>query len=173
MIFINLTALGCSIWFSYDITKIEIEGAKSCDVSDLYDCPAARENWKDFMDFFGSLTATYFCVLTLVLIVSFVILIRAMNKFAHATMSTLKKSISYLFGLLVLSYTLRSVILLGEGHYGFVQAFARQELQLFFWPTLDLMTLIPILLMHHQFTRPSRRSRLRFPFQECQECRLP
>jgi hypothetical protein len=128
VIFINLTALGWSIWFSYEITAIEIKGAKSCDVSDLYDCPIARETWKDFMDFFGSVTAVYFCVLTLVLIASFVILLRAMNKFAHATMSTLKKSISYLFGLLVLSYTLRSAILLGEGHYGFVQVFARQEL---------------------------------------------
>ena len=150
VIFINLTAFGWCVYFSYEISKIEIQGAKSCDVPDLYNCPAARESWESFMNFFGWVTATYFCVLTLVLIVSFVILLRSMNKFTHATVSTLKKSITYLFGLLVLSYTLRSAILLGEGHYGFVQVWSRQELQLFLWPILDFTTLIPILLMHYQ-----------------------
>jgi len=87
VILINLTALGWCIYFSYKITQIEIEGAKICDGSDLYNCPAAREKWRSFMEFFGWMTAIYFSVLTLVLIVSFVILFLEMNKFTHSTMS--------------------------------------------------------------------------------------
>ena len=70
------------------------------------------------MEIMGSISGIFYSVLTISLVASFVLLSRALkNRFQSEEMIQLSKSINFLFLVLVISFTLRTLFLFGEGHY--------------------------------------------------------
>lgn len=62
------------------------------------------------------------------------------------------KSIRLMFGFFVLSYALRTIVLMIQGQtYKIIKSkFARQELELVLWSLFDLLSLLPVLIIHNK-----------------------
>ena len=106
-----------------------------------------------YMEVLGWITGTLYTILTLCLITTYIVLNKQLNQiFDKSTSREVFKSINMLFGVLVASYTLRTLFLYFQGHYRLVihQKFVRLEGELILWPLFDFMCLIPILLMHRK-----------------------
>ena len=83
--------------------------------------------FKNFMIMMGVISGLFYSLLTILMIVSYYYLNRALKKrFQSDEMNQLSKVINILFFVLVLSFTLRTFFLFGEGRY---QTFVQQE----FW----------------------------------------
>ena len=83
--------------------------------------------FKNFMIMMGVISGLFYSLLTILMIVSYYYLNRALKKrFQSDEMNQLSKAINILFFVLVLSFTLRTFFLFGEGRY---QTFVQQE----FW----------------------------------------
>jgi len=74
--------------------------------------------FKSFMELMGGVGGVFYGVLTIMLVVSYYYLNKALGKrFDTQEMKVLSTAINYLFFVLVLSFALRTGFLLGEGHY--------------------------------------------------------
>ena len=74
--------------------------------------------FKGFMVMMGGISGFFYSLLTILLIVSFYYLNRALKKrFQSEEMNQLSRAINTLFLVLVISFTLRTFFLFGEGHY--------------------------------------------------------
>lgn len=107
----------------------------------------------EFMKLLGGIGGFFYALLTLTLILSFIKLNKSMKKrFLNVELINLSKSIHLLFLVLVVSFTLRTIFLLFEGHYQYFvyQEYWRLQLQLVLWPFFDFLALCPILVMHHK-----------------------
>ena len=60
-----------------------------------------------------------------------------------------KKSVTVLFLLFIVAYTLRAIYLFEEGKTTEMSEFFRNELQFLFWPLIDSLSIIPVLIFHH------------------------
>ena len=83
--------------------------------------------FKDFMIMMGGISGFFYSLLTVLLVLSYYYLNRALKKrFQSEEMNQLSKAINILFFVLVLSFALRTFFLFGEGHY---ETLVKQE----FW----------------------------------------
>ena len=83
--------------------------------------------FRSFMIMMGVISGFFYSLLTILMVVSYYYLNRALKKrFQSDEMNQLSRAINILFFVLVLSFTLRTFFLFGEGNY---QTFIHQE----FW----------------------------------------
>jgi hypothetical protein len=148
---INLSALLMGIYLAVKIQFELMNFYKSCDASGaaIEDCDDSK--WADFFSFFGEVTGFYVAVLLVVLLVSYYLMASALQKYTIPSLKTYKKTVQILFFLLTTSYTLRAVLLFGQGHYyNFLNVFWRDEGQFLIWPCIDALSIIPVLVFHHK-----------------------
>ena len=79
--------------------------------------------WRNFMRVFGLTTGFFVVFLELILICSYVLMVRALNQFTKKEMKHYQKSVTILFLLFLFSYSIRAAYLFGEGHYAFLSEF--------------------------------------------------
>ena len=104
-----IVAVCCMIWFTIGIDLHLDHIINSTTEQEL----VAEAAWSKFMKIFGSTTAVFYTLLACALIFSFVVLNRALKKFAHHSLDETKKKIKMFFSFLVLGFILRSLFLDG------------------------------------------------------------
>lgn len=101
----------------------------------------------------GIISGTYYVLLTTLLIIVYIMLNRTLRKnFSNQAAKEILNSVNMFFGVLVVSYTLRTAFLFFQGHYYlFIKKyFVRMELELCVWPLFDFLAIIPIFLIHYK-----------------------
>lgn len=74
--------------------------------------------FKTFMELMGGISGFYYSLLTVSLIASYYYLRKTLHKrFESHELTELSKVINTLFLVLVISFSLRTILLFGEGHY--------------------------------------------------------
>ena len=97
-------AVGCMVYFTIGI---EI-------VTDKYvNKPYNSDPWTKFMEIYGQTTASFYTILALVMLMSYIFLKVTLNRYAHSSLNKPKKVINFLFAALVVCYLLRAAILDG------------------------------------------------------------
>lgn len=105
-----IVAVCCMIWFTIGI-DLHLDHIINSTTEQEYQ--VAEAAWSKFMKIFGSTTAVFYTLLACALIFSFVVLNRALKKFAHHSLDETKKKIKMFFSFLVLGFILRSLFLDG------------------------------------------------------------
>ena len=83
------------------------------------ECPALT--FDKFMTILGAVSGLFYCILTIGLIIAFISLNRAITKrYNENQIRSISKTINGLFCVLVISYSLRTVFLLGQGQYQYI-----------------------------------------------------
>jgi hypothetical protein len=101
----------------------------------------------------GKISGSYYGILSLALIIAYAKLNCSLRRrFSNDVSGGVMRSLNTLFGVLVVSYVLRTVFLFMQGTYHFyIKSWAaRFELELIVWPVFDFLCFIPIFLMHHK-----------------------
>jgi Na+/serine symporter len=80
------------------------------------------------MNIFGYITASFIVVLLAVLILSYILMVKALNQHTTKELKAYKKTVTCLFLIFTFSYALRAIYLAGEGHYQNIPHFYRNEL---------------------------------------------
>lgn len=106
------------------------------------------------MDKLGNVGTVYYVLLTLSLTSCYFFLRRTVKKTIIIVEEARKimKSIRLMFGFFVLSYALRTIVLIIQGQtYKIVKSkFARQELEIILWSLFDLLSILPVLIIHNK-----------------------
>lgn len=149
---INIAILVIMVILSVNFIKALDIFYGSCDAP--YDSPTCDLSpFIRFITTLGWISGSFYTLLTLCLIATYVVLNKQLKQIFDSSVSKeVFKSINLLFGVLVASYTLRTLYSYFEGHYRQVikSKFGRLEGELILWPLFDFMCLIPILLMHRK-----------------------
>lgn len=110
-----------------------------------------KEQFDDFFRRLGWIAGALYTMLSFSIIVTYIYLLKALKKqLSYSQMQEISRNLTCLFLVLVFSYTIRTVILIGQGEWHFIvkQKYIRLEFEFVAWPVLDFMAIIPNLVMH-------------------------
>jgi hypothetical protein len=128
-----------------------LDNTYSCDRSTQL--PSCADYFYNFMETLGKLSGSYYGILSLSLVITYVKLNLALKSgFSHEVSDIILKSLNILFGVLVVSYVLRTIFLYLQGTFHtFIKSYdVRFELELLLWPIFDFMCFVPIFIMQRK-----------------------
>lgn len=107
------------------------------------------ETENHFKSVFGTITATFYTLLVISMIVSYYYLNKSLKDFKIMSLDRLKNTINTQYAVLTIGFFLRAALLDGFGFYTFASLFARVETQQVVWCVFDMLALVPILVIHN------------------------
>jgi cytochrome bd-type quinol oxidase subunit 2 len=126
---VNFICFVASIFLALKITHVLRQAYQCPDlISNPDNCAKEVKDWTNFMNMFGYTTASFIVVLLAALILSYILMVKALNQHTMKELKAYKKTVTCLFFIFTFSYGLRAIFLAGEGHYQGLPQFYRNEL---------------------------------------------
>jgi hypothetical protein len=148
VVFINSTLLICMIVEATYFVKA-LNNVNYCNDSLQTVCD---DIFYKFMSKLGKISGSYYGILSIALIATYAKLNYSLKRRFNDVSGVIMRSINILFGVLVVSYVIRTIFLYCQGSFHkYIKSYMwRFELELVFWPVFDFLCFVPIFLMHRK-----------------------